>query len=241
MPIKRQAILIGSPSVHPKLPGVKRDMEALKSYLMSDAGGQWKSDEIVELTDPGPSVLKVHMALAKTYDYVFISCSGHGEHQVSGSLDETVMYLTNDITIPISEINPGNKRHFVLVDVCRNLVDKKPEQHTSIKAAMEELVENQRIDYRKLFDDAVMSCPEGRIVAYSCGINQSAGDDGTGGVFTKEFIRSPIYFDRKSSRIMDIKEAFDIAREKTFIKNKPQNPELNAGRRMNFYPFAILD
>ncbi len=68
----------------------------------------------------------------------FISCSGHGEHRVGKGLDETVMYVKENETVSISSINPRNKRHLVIVDVCRKLirVETMEETRAAMKAFM---------------------------------------------------------------------------------------------------------
>ena len=243
MAISRQAILIGAPSVKPPLPGVTIDMRDIKRFLLSSKGGAWRADEIVTLSDPNAASVYAQIEAARYKDYVFISCSGHGEHRVGKSLDETVMYVKENETVSINRINPKNKRHLVIVDVCRNLV--KIEKMEEVRAAMEAFMKSAAIpiDYRKIFDDAVMSNPEGRIVAYSCDINQSAGDDGNGGVFTQELLASPKYFSPTNNNrygIVKIDQAFERAQKMTYAKNAPQKPIFNAGRRMDFYPFAIV-
>lgn len=243
MAISRQAILIGAPSVRPELPGVTTDMNDIKKLLLSNKGGAWRADEIVPLSDPSSAAVYAQIESARYKDYVFISCSGHGEHRVGKGLDETVMYVKENETVSISSINPRNKRHLVIVDVCRNLV--RVEKMEEMRAAMKAFMESAAIliDYRKIFDDAVMANPEGRIVAYSCDINQSAGDDGSGGVFTQALLAAPKYFSPTNNNrygIVKINQAFDQAKTMTYAKNAPQSPVFNAGRRMDFYPFAIV-
>lgn len=243
MSISRQAILIGAPSVKPELPGVNIDMDDIKQFLLSNVGGAWRTDEIVTLSDPSAARVYAQIEAARYKDYVFITCSGHGEHRVGKGLDETVMYVKENETVSISRINPQNKRHLVIVDVCRNLVRIK--EGVEKRASMEAFTESATIpvDYRKIFDDAVMNNPEGRIVAYSCDINQSAGDDGKGGVFTQELLSAPQYFSPTNNNrygIVNISQAFEQAQKMTYKKNAPQKPVFNAGRRMHFYPFAII-
>lgn len=243
MAISRQAILIGAPSVKPELPGVTIDIKDIKRFLLSNKGGAWKEDEIIILSDPSSAAVNANIESARFKDYVFITCSGHGEHRIGKGLDETVMYVKENETVSINSINPKNKRHLVIADVCRKLV--RFIKMAEVRAAMEALMESADIpiNYRKIFDDAVMANPEGRIVAYSCDINQSAGDDGNGGVFTQELLAAPRYFSPTNNNqygIVKINQAFERAQKMTYEKNAPQNPVFNAGRRMDFYPFAIV-
>jgi hypothetical protein len=244
MAISRQAILIGAPSVRPELPGVRIDIKDIKSFLLSNLGGAWREEEIFPMIDQSPAGVYKQLELAKYKDYVFITCSGHGEHQIGKGLDETVMHLNERETIAINKINPENKRHLVIVDVCRHLV--KVEEDLTRRATMDAFMESYKksfIDYRKIFDDAIMTKSEGRIVAYSCDINQAAGDDGTGGVFTQELLKAPrIYhpINNNPYGIVGIDIAFERAKEMTYKKNAPQRAVFNAGRRQDFFPFAIV-
>lgn len=238
----RQAILIGAVNVKPILPGVNQDLIDIKKYLISDAGGAWKEDEIIILKDESLEIVKRTIAAAKYKDYVFITCSGHGEHRLSSLTDNTVMYLNEKDTIQINEINPQNKRHLVIVDVCRTLVKELDRQSALYESRIYNSINKSYIDYRKVFENAVMQTTEGRIVVYSCNINQTAGDDGKGGVFTQELLKSHNNFRPNGSlyRIVDIEQAFAVAKEKTFEKNAPQTAVINAGRRRDYFPFAII-
>lgn len=243
MAIKRQAILIGAPSVKPELPGVIKDINDFKSFLLSDKGGAWKPTEITTLIDQSPFVVKAHIRLAQSSDYVFILCAGHGEHRVGRNLDETVMYLNEKDTISINEVNPQTRRHLVIVDTCRVLVEvKKLAMEARAEAALTLDFAEAHVDYRQVFDDAILNTSEGRIIAYSCDINQAAGDDGSGGVFTQALLSSanrfkPIGYSKYD--IVNISQAFDVAKELTYKKNAPQSPVFNAGRRRDYFPFCI--
>lgn len=242
MTISRQAILIGSPKVNPELPGVRRDLQDTYDFLCSPCGGFWRKEEITILLDPNYDEVCKHINMAYNRDYVFILCSGHGEHRVGKDLDETVMYLQENEIIAVNELNPRNKRHFVMVDVCRGIV--KVDEHRT-KIALAKILESQSfltIDCRKIYDEAVMANPEGRIVAYSCDINQSAGETPKGGIFTQEMLNAHLDFvlpNNSTYGILKIDHAFEQAKRRTQEKNFPQAPMLYAGRRRDFYPFAI--
>ncbi|QWA30540.1 caspase family protein [Pseudomonas sp. RC3H12] len=240
--ISRKAILIGAPSVPKFLQGVLHDLEDMKDFLCSDAGGAWRENEIVTLIDQPGHVVMEHVRAAKDVDYVFILCAGHGEHHSSGTDSSTVICLTETEDLAIDLINPRNKRHFVVVDVCRDLVPVQEISKAVLKAAMESYSAEDKFDYRTAFDSAVMDCPEGRIVAYSCSVDQSAGETNRGGMFTQSLIASHEYFSPNSGShgLVTVEQAFEWAKNNTYEKNAPQMPVLEAGRRRVFYPFAIV-
>ena len=238
----RQAILIGAPNVTPHLPGVVQDLKDIKSFLLSNSGGAWREDEIVTLTDPSLKSVETYIQAAQLKDYVFITCSGHGEHQIGKEIDQTFMHLNKNETISISKINPKNKRHLVVVDVCRGIVKVEERFKTFIESSMFNRTYDSFVDYRKVFDHAVMQCTEGRIVVYSCDINQSAGEDRKGGIFTQQLLNTSKNFKRNggSYAIVDINQAFEVAKKETYDKNAPQSAVMYAGRRRDFFPFSIV-
>lgn len=242
MTITRQAILIGAPNVPPFLPGVLKDLRDLEAFLKSPTGGKWRSDEITVLNSPSPEIIKLHLEMAKHKDYVFISCSGHGEHRVGAGADSTVILLDDRKSIAINEMNPKNKRHFVLVDVCRAVVKAKliSESAALTKALLDSAHVN--VDHRKVFDTALSKTTEGRIVAYSCDINQSAGEDEAGGYFTQSMLRAAGAYASHADqgKVVDIEKAFKVAKQNTYDTNAPQTPVLLAGRRNDYFPFAIV-
>lgn len=245
MAITRRAILIGAPSVKPELPGVTRDVEDIRNFLCSNKGGAWRQNEVLTLLDPTKMDVLKAIRESEDIDYVFITCSGHGEHQIGASSlgGQTVMHLNEKETISIDSVNPKNRRHLVVVDVCRNLVKITAKLEKALESLSLRLESTQYVDYRKAFDDAVMNTSEGRIVAYSCDINQSAGDDGNGGVFTQALLDSPTQFRKHANNnygIVDINQAFERAKSETYRINAPQSPVFNAGRRREFFPFAVI-
>ncbi|PNH99248.1 caspase family protein [Vibrio diazotrophicus] len=244
--MKRKAILIGSPNVKPELPGVDIDLRDMSEYLQSNTGGAWKKDEITVLRNPSKLTVDVQLLLSRDADYVFILCAGHGEHHIGANLSESVIYLQENEKMKITDINPKNKRHLVVVDACRGIVRINEDlQKMALNAKSESMMFGSvsNVDFRAEFDNAVMAAPEGRIVMYSCDIDQTAGDHGEGGVFTQSLLRSPAYFNNANSygcTVVDCNESFNIAKTVTYKQNAPQSPVLDAGRRMKFYPFSIV-
>ena len=238
--VSRKAILIGAPSVETYLPGVVQDIKDMKEFLCSPVGGDWREDEIVTLIDQSKATVMKHLNSCSDVDYVFILCAGHGEHQILGTNGSTVIYLTEEETLSIDSINSRGKRQFVIADVCRHEREIAISK-TLLKAAMESYSAEDKFDYRAAFDAAVMKCSEGRIVAYSCSLNQSAGEDEKGGAFTQALIASPNhYLPSGLHGIVNVKQAFDWAHAQLVEKSSAQTPVFNAGRRLDYYPFAVI-
>jgi hypothetical protein len=123
--ITRKALIIAASDVNPRLPGVEEDVKNIKNYLLSASGGAWENSEIEILLNRRKIDIEKSLKLCRGIDYVMVTCSGHGEHHIGNNLDSTAMYLTDNETMYINEINPENRRHFVIADVCRKLVPVK--------------------------------------------------------------------------------------------------------------------
>jgi hypothetical protein len=243
MTIARKALLIASPSVAPALPGTLADVRNFRGFLTSLHGGAWDEREIVTLVDPSRSQLLSRLREMRDADYAFITFGGHGYHLQNGSQSDTKICLTESDSCLVYEVNPGNKRHFVAVDSCRGIVEK--EFFEERFNALENFSARARIDrefVRDAFDKAVMAAEEGRVVAYSCGINQDAGDNSRlGGVFSNALTSEAMRWSMSASgnAVLSVTAAFESAKTVTLRRNSPQRPELEAGRRLRSFPFAI--
>jgi len=238
----RRALLIGSPNgPDPQLPGVDIDLRDIQAFLLSARGGAWYTHEITVLRNPSKAAVSSELERSKNIDYVFVTCSGHGEHHVYNNFDDTVLCLNKTEEMYISEINPRNKRHLVVVDACRKVVKIALMEQRLVAAKAYEFFESaeDRARARTLFDNAVVSSTEGRIVVYSCEKNQSAGDDGKGGVFTQSLLIAGKEMRKKPTGVVDINEAFAYAKDITYKLNAPQTPTINAGRRRDYFPFSV--
>ena len=238
----RKALLIGSPNgPDPELPGVDVDLRSIREFLLSARGGAWYGHEITLLRNPNKASVNTELERSRSADYVFITCSGHGEHHVYNNFDDTILCLNKTEEMYISEINPRNKRHLVVVDACRKIVKIVLLEKSLLAAKAYEFYESPEdlARARTLFDNAVASSTEGRIALYSCQKNQAAGDDGNGGVFTQSLLIAGKELKKKPTGIVDINEAFEYAKDMTYRLNAPQSPTINAGRRRDYFPFSV--
>ena len=124
MPLKRRAILIESSGVRGSddLPGARADVKNFKQYLCSDTGGAWEDDEIRILNSPSWMDVLLELWVAKDFDYVFMTFSGHGYHLRNGrSLDDTVVCLSDE-DVRVRDMNPANPRCLFIIDACRKII-----------------------------------------------------------------------------------------------------------------------
>lgn len=249
--MKRRAIIIEAANLKGQtpLPGAEVDLKNYQRYLCSIEGGYWYPSEIVPLTKPLKRVLLEAIRNAELEaEYLFIAFSGHGYTKKANpyifpplTVNQLTMLCINDSEeIALSEINPSIK-NFIIADSCRTIerVQKSFSFSEALQASNRFLNTEQAA--RSLFDSAVIHAEAGQIIAYSCGINESAGEDkNRGGYFSAAMIEAGLDLaSRGSQRAVSASEAFDQAR--LIVKNQAaqQNPEYSAGRRFRHFPFAV--
>jgi hypothetical protein len=239
----RRALLIASPDIpNDLLPGARQDVSNFETFLLSLEGGSWNRSEITKLFNPTKTDLLRAVYAMQGTDYAFITFSGHGAHHSSKELNDTSLQLTRVETCYVSEVNPQNERHTLIVDTCRALVQIKEELLKRAFAANEAVGGKISVQQsRGLFDDAFAAADAGRVVAYSCQVGQAAGESASGGVFSRALVdEASAWATQASSRqVLSVKDAFTLAQTKTYRTNAPQLPVLEAGRRLRHFPFAV--
>jgi len=243
--LKRKALLIGNSKVTPPLPGVEKDLLRYENFLITNYGGAWNNSEIIVSLNDDYSTLLTKKNNLNGADYSFVLIAGHGRHEknqtFSGIKEETCLWINENDTIPVSDLFPTVRRCTILVDVCRNIVHimkafSKAEFYTEAIKRRDGLYLT-REEYRNKYDRTIINCPENRIIMYSCNIDQTAGDDGDGGVFSNNMLNT-VKCDNRGS-VIDILTAFNFAKIKTLQDHYPQNPQINYGRTREFFPFGL--
>lgn len=248
--MKRRAILIEAANVKglDYLPGAEADIRNYQQYLCSITGGCWQKTEIRALSKPSRSQLLAEIGAAeREAEYLFISFSGHGYTKRTSSQlpcpsdnQLTMLCLNDSEEIPVSDINPAIKNFFI-ADSCRSF-EQVMEKAKAFAERLTATARSMREEIaRVLFDAAVRSAEAGQILAYSCGVNESAGKDkNSGGYFSSTMMECGITLSSSGSqRAISTREIFDCASLAVKLKAAQQNPLYFAGRRMRHFPFAV--
>ncbi len=247
--MKRRAILIEASDVKGQddLPGARVDIKNYTQYLTSQAGGNWYPYELVTLNKPSWSALNAEIKKAELEaEYLFISFSGHGYMKrppvgaflTPSETDLTILCLNDTQEISLSQINPTIK-NFVIADSCRQL-------EKIIKAAriqdMMMFAESSSADLARLiFDNAIKEAGTGQIIAYSCGVNETAGEDpNRGGYFSAAMMECGFNFSNAGQRrAITTDQVFECAYRNVKALAAQQNPKYLPGRRLTHFPFAV--
>jgi hypothetical protein len=243
--MKRRAILIEAADF--SIPGAKVDVEYYRQYLTSQTGGAWYANEIVTLVKPPLSELRSEIRKAELEaEYLFISFSGHGymkrrtqNASPPQSEKELTIICLNDVQeISLQQINPSIK-NFVIIDSCREY--EKLTKAMKLENLIRLSEEASRDVARELFDDAITAAGAGQILAFSCGINEAAGEDpNRGGHFSVAMMECGKSFSKHGQqRAICTDEIFACAYKKVKTFEAQQNPKYLPGRRLNHFPFAV--
>jgi hypothetical protein len=248
--MKRRAIIIEAANLkgHTPLPGAEVDVKNFQKYLCSVEGGLWYLSEIIPLSKPRKVDLLTAIRNAeREADYLFVAFSGHGYTKKANpyvfpqpTVNQLTMLCINDTDeISLADINPSIK-NFIIADSCRTIEMVQKSMITESLQASYRFT-NAEQSARNLFDNAVTNAEAGQIIAYSCGINEGAGEDkNRGGYFSAAMMEAGIgQASGGMQRAISTSEVFDQA--KLIVKRQAaqQNPEYSPGRRIRHFPFAV--
>jgi hypothetical protein len=241
----RKALLIGKVESkrYGDLPGVSVDLVNFRNYLLSDFGGAWEEDEIITVNDP--SLLEIEFAKERSSksNFAFIAFFGHGHHLIDKYKDETIIIINDKEELPVSSLNPGCPRVLIVIDACRK-IEYFDEEKISAKASLKMAETRLRYRYREIYDQALSETERGCITIYSCNLDEAAGEDRRmGGLFSSSLIICGDTWHQSTSygneSIYTVRDAFNCASRRTNQIMPQQNPQMDAGRRLYYFPFAV--
>jgi hypothetical protein len=240
----RRALLIESSKLkgHDDLPGARTDVVSYARFLKSDFGGAWEDSEITVLSHPRRADLERYKKLAKYYDYSLVTFSGHGHHVKGKQIDETRLCINNDEEISVYDLNSQGSYSLVIADACRKVTYVDAEkQARAFEMALNEAearLRPNRARCRDLFYKVLGAAEKGPIYFYSCNLDEAASDVPS---FSSKLVEAgEAWAENKKEGVLASNDAFRAAATAITGRNAQQNPQSNAGRRSNHFPFAVL-
>jgi len=240
--MKRHAIIIEASNVKglEHIPGAKSDANNLYKYFTSLAGGAWAYSEISILSHPLKRDLESAVNLTASFDYTIVAFSGHG--YFSETKDQTCVIINDNEEICESELTPNSPRKLMILDTCRG-IEEKVEEKTSIAARLILESAASQYQYRELYEASISKCERGTIKLYSCDKDESAQESKLGGNFTSSLIKCGYNWhdvtESNRSSVLPINNAFHFAEKITNQLDRDQHPQMTAGRRLGYFPWAI--
>lgn len=232
--MKIKAVLIGCAGEGDDyLPGVSKDIQGMYDYLLSDRGGQWKSNEIVKLETKFKSRIEnlINEIRSEENDFVLFYFAGHGSYS---HLLGRKFYVDDEDFFTQQDIGAFSEKQICIFDTCANF-------ERSITEKFEFGVESRTYDsmgyHRNKYLAWINQCPSQKVSLYACSEDESSGESEQGGDFTQALISSAIH----SNEDLSILEAFELAKPKVVRSSQnEQNPAYNirprSGKKL---PFSV--
>lgn len=186
----KHAYLIGAPGGPENgtdfLHGVSNDPLTVKRFLKSRNGGAWHENEITILSFAHYTAIKDRLDF--TYeDFRLTYFSGHGFiHEATGN---NCLLFQDGWVYDTDLINPYILKQAIICDSCRNFIDLgkisgiEKDQEEWRNAAGDDIV-------RELFDQWIISSPNGIQIFHAVPTGYSALDTRSGGLFTNRLIEA---------------------------------------------------
>jgi hypothetical protein len=221
------ALLIGHPgSPEEYIPGVKKDIESYKNFLLSPYGGEWIENEIAEIYEKDVNFVRkvIDKVRQLNVEFAFVVFSGHGDFSTRKS--ERRLYL-GDEYIYESDLRNLARKQIIIIDSCAGI-----EEEVLIEKAIMESVVTATIekDYRRIYEMYIESCPDQEILLYSSSKGEYSEDIGIGGLYTVSLLET--IYENKKYEIFNALIAHELAREKVVMKSRnKQHPDYLATKR----------
>lgn len=245
-PTKRCAILIGNDRWGGiSLPGVSKDIKALKQFLLSPYGGSWHPSEILEIYSPNSRqyFIKLLKGISEVYDYIFIYFAGHG--QLSTYLDP-IFIFPGKTEIALADIKSAfeNKPVLMISDSCQGLPEYR--QGGILKEELEfisPIDPVKEFKARRRFDKALVSLSPMFVYASAVSPGQSAKEGAIGGCYTQHLIDACQFIIDDTSKqpgVYDISYPHSIASLAVeTITSREQRPSISGIHNSLQPPFLI--
>lgn len=181
--MRRKALLIGNTN---GLSGVKIDLVKFQSFLQSNIGGAWDSNEIQIIPDPKRYELlrEIEQAKILKYDYTIVMFSGHGGYQKR----QTVLEINaNGEKISETDLKNISPRQLNIYDCCRNVVQTTASRSDSM-GFKDYISESTKSKIREAYDRRIMEAIEQQASLYSCSVGESSYDTNDGAVYLSNFL-----------------------------------------------------
>ena len=233
----RSALLLNCPGDGTSfLRGVATDIEAYEKFLLSDCGGHWYKNEIAIITSPTKTALLNKLASEKTKDILYLFFCGHGYYAKPSN--QQILCLARNEEIEAGSLLSYGKRTVLVTDSCQEIV---------MEAFAEARVFRQDVNKydsqpknRQRFDSMIDNLPiNATYHAKSCDINELAGEDRNGGIFSQTLIEE---CRTRASNRQDFTLCTDFQRVEQSVARKTggrQNPQLTHPRSSSAMSFVF--
>jgi hypothetical protein len=222
---------------------VNHDLKYFREYLLSNAGGEWEEDEIMDdLINPGSFGVIGNIASINA-DYSLVYFSGHGgEYRSRNQIIELA-----DGEFEIVHLKTKSLKQLIIIDSCRVILDeetKKGFKKTAMVKSLDETT-NYVLNSKQIFNEYLERCDNGIILLNAALYEQPAGCNQTESYLTSSLILAGEKWNdslggEEEGQVLDIWNATQNAQDimnRTFVTD--QILDCNVGRRKRSFPFAV--
>lgn len=223
------------------------------NYLQSKAGGGWLTSEIETYKNP-PAALMRSVTLShrqfSNLDAAYIIFAGHGWVRKDSFGNKLTDYVVSGdgFDIDLNDLAASSKQNYFFTDSCRELSTDSPnlgllEESFKATARLFSSINEAPIELvRQAYNERLSLMPNGNIKCYSCSLNEVSDDNSNGGFYTQSLLgagrskASNLKFGQYCT--LDDIHAASIPNVRQ-LSNNVQNPDIHAGRRLTYPPFAM--
>lgn len=246
IPVKRIAILIGNDKWGGDLlPGVRHDLEAMKIFLQSPAGGAWHPSQIFDINtqiSKQSFVSCLYKAIEEGYDYFFIYFGGHGE---LSRMNVPLFILPGGDSIELDEIRAilSTKPVLMISDSCQGIPEYEDGgvlNESQRLFSTGSVIENFRA--QRAFDNELCKLPPMLTYASAVSFGQFANDTDAGGLYTQSLLGAcaDIIKSNSETGVYGICYPHTIAAQQVISRsNGEQRPSIRGYNRTYQPPFLV--
>ena len=218
--LNKKALIIGcsgSKDSSSYLPGVKNDVKSIKNFLTSPYGGCWYIDEIVISYNETIDEIKNKIKSLKNenLDYAFVVFSGHGDFD--SNKNERRLWIDEENYLYESEILDisKSKKQLTIIDACAGMEEV---QEFPTVAMESKGFTSAKKDYRKIFEEYLVKCPNQEIILYSSEKGEYSTDTSRGGLFIQSLLE--VAKENNEYEILTALEVFELSKDRVIRESK---------------------
>ena len=244
----RRALIISNPGEvgdEHYCEGANKDGTHYQRFLKADYGGLWYDHEIESLPRPTASSLRLALAKLRYIDYALVVFSGHGYY--SSMYRSTILELRKGESIDSAELRNASPKQTIILDCCRVVYPPILVEERLIKAFAAK-PERDAERCRRVYDEQIARCGNSMVIAYSCAIDERAGDDSQkGGIYSFSLLdvcrrwaeEKTVGFPVKAEALSIVAGHILAAPVVTRLRAE-QHPQIEKDRSGAYFPFCVV-
>ena len=182
--MKKIALLIGNSD---GLPGVKKDLNDWKNFLVSPVGGAWdESNEIVSFMNPSKTLLLDYIKeFERFFDFAIVVYSGHGAYN-----KQTILEINKKgEEIEETDLIGISPKQISIFDCCRAIMKESTSHYEGRNLYSIKGISYNLDEIRQAYEQKIKQATEQQVCLYACSIGETALDTEEGGLYTQTLLK----------------------------------------------------